>query len=208
MLWNLCMRTYPCVCYLHGYVPGLPDGILPYEKLGKICYKCWYNLWPFGIFSPFWYAAPRKIWQPCCYNPLKHRYIRAHMSYWVANGHNKGQFYVFARFLFVVQRKQYICTYLQQVLVVNRPIIARPSHLPRNGRWLALFWRTETNRWGYSSNVRESFCLLILNGVFMYTIRQILVKIVSYDIWNCCTAKIGFILSVKIESYDTICRIV
>jgi hypothetical protein len=21
-------------------------------------------LWPFGIFSPFWYIVPRKIWQP------------------------------------------------------------------------------------------------------------------------------------------------
>jgi hypothetical protein len=32
----------------------------------------WYSLWPFGVFfgplvnfSPFWYVAPRKIWQPC-----------------------------------------------------------------------------------------------------------------------------------------------
>jgi hypothetical protein len=24
----------------------------------------WYILWPFGIFLPFWYAVPRKIWQP------------------------------------------------------------------------------------------------------------------------------------------------
>jgi hypothetical protein len=23
------------------------------------------TLWPFGIFFPFWYVAPRKIWQPC-----------------------------------------------------------------------------------------------------------------------------------------------
>jgi hypothetical protein len=28
----------------------------------------WYILWSFGIFSPFWYAVPRKIWQPwCCF---------------------------------------------------------------------------------------------------------------------------------------------
>jgi hypothetical protein len=25
----------------------------------------WYILWPFGIFFPFWYVVPRKIWQPC-----------------------------------------------------------------------------------------------------------------------------------------------
>jgi hypothetical protein len=32
----------------------------------------WYVLWPFGTFkvnwykfSPFWYVAPSKIWQPC-----------------------------------------------------------------------------------------------------------------------------------------------
>jgi hypothetical protein len=25
----------------------------------------WYNLWTFGIFFPFWYVVPRKIWQPC-----------------------------------------------------------------------------------------------------------------------------------------------
>jgi hypothetical protein len=24
----------------------------------------WYALWSFAIFSPFWYVAPRKIWQP------------------------------------------------------------------------------------------------------------------------------------------------
>jgi hypothetical protein len=25
----------------------------------------WYILWSFGIFFPFWYVVPRKIWQPC-----------------------------------------------------------------------------------------------------------------------------------------------
>jgi hypothetical protein len=24
----------------------------------------WSILWPFGIFLPFWYVVPRKIWQP------------------------------------------------------------------------------------------------------------------------------------------------
>jgi hypothetical protein len=24
----------------------------------------WYILWLFGIFFPFWYVVPRKIWQP------------------------------------------------------------------------------------------------------------------------------------------------
>jgi hypothetical protein len=24
----------------------------------------WYILWYFGIFFPFWYVAPRKIWHP------------------------------------------------------------------------------------------------------------------------------------------------
>jgi hypothetical protein len=25
----------------------------------------WCSSWYFGIFFPFWYFAPRKIWQPC-----------------------------------------------------------------------------------------------------------------------------------------------
>jgi hypothetical protein len=25
----------------------------------------WYSLYLFGIFLPFWYEGPRKIWQPC-----------------------------------------------------------------------------------------------------------------------------------------------
>jgi hypothetical protein len=25
----------------------------------------WYSSWYFGIFFPFWYFVPRKIWQPC-----------------------------------------------------------------------------------------------------------------------------------------------
>jgi hypothetical protein len=38
-----------------------------------------FNVWSFGIFSPFWYAVPRKIWQPIvvpiklwqpCFNPM------------------------------------------------------------------------------------------------------------------------------------------
>jgi hypothetical protein len=24
-----------------------------------------YILWLFGIFLPFWYVVPRKVWQPC-----------------------------------------------------------------------------------------------------------------------------------------------
>jgi membrane protease YdiL (CAAX protease family) len=24
----------------------------------------WYILWLFGLFFPFWYVVPRKIWQP------------------------------------------------------------------------------------------------------------------------------------------------
>jgi hypothetical protein len=24
----------------------------------------WYIMWEFGIFFPFWYFVPRKIWQP------------------------------------------------------------------------------------------------------------------------------------------------
>jgi hypothetical protein len=59
--------------------PGLPDGLFSKQKyqfwvnLGGSCnVRCWYILWPFGIFStvlgyfhPFWYVMPRKIWQPC-----------------------------------------------------------------------------------------------------------------------------------------------
>jgi hypothetical protein len=53
--------------------------------------RCWYILWPFGqfsghfvyfmalklilwsfgIFSPFWYIVPRKIWQPCFLFPWR-----------------------------------------------------------------------------------------------------------------------------------------
>jgi hypothetical protein len=25
----------------------------------------WYTCWSFGIFFPFWYVLPRKIWQLC-----------------------------------------------------------------------------------------------------------------------------------------------
>jgi hypothetical protein len=28
------------------------------------CIAVWYILWSFGIFLPFWYVVPRKIWQP------------------------------------------------------------------------------------------------------------------------------------------------
>jgi hypothetical protein len=24
----------------------------------------WYSFWSFGIFPPFWWVVPRKIWQP------------------------------------------------------------------------------------------------------------------------------------------------
>jgi hypothetical protein len=27
--------------------------------------EIWDILWSFGIFSPFWYVVPRKVWQPC-----------------------------------------------------------------------------------------------------------------------------------------------
>jgi hypothetical protein len=69
------------------WVPGLPDGLFSSQKfqLGYILEGlamediCVFNsrlvnfpsnryiLWPFGIFSPFWYIftrLPRKIWQP------------------------------------------------------------------------------------------------------------------------------------------------
>jgi hypothetical protein len=67
--------------------PGLPDGIFAYQYTQFGCIseglgmkKCWctlrplgmYILWPLGTvcahlvyFVPFWYVAPRKIWQPC-----------------------------------------------------------------------------------------------------------------------------------------------
>jgi hypothetical protein len=32
----------------------------------------WYILWQFGIFFPFWYDTPRKIWQPCVSLPVRH----------------------------------------------------------------------------------------------------------------------------------------
>jgi hypothetical protein len=30
-----------------------------------------YILWLFGIFPPFWYVVPRKIWQPCLDRPFR-----------------------------------------------------------------------------------------------------------------------------------------
>jgi hypothetical protein len=35
---------------------------------GHLAYftSIWYIFWPFGIFFPFWYVVPRKIWQPWC----------------------------------------------------------------------------------------------------------------------------------------------
>jgi hypothetical protein len=39
-------------------VVGLFDGDLVYFT------NIWYILWLFGIFFPFWYVVPRKIWQP------------------------------------------------------------------------------------------------------------------------------------------------
>jgi hypothetical protein len=42
----------------------------------------------------------------------------------------------------------------------------------------------------------------------IYTIQQILVKIVSYNFWKCHTTNTGLILSVEIMLHDTICRIV
>jgi hypothetical protein len=66
--------------YLSG--AGLPDGIFSKPKIaiwvnfgGSCSERCWYILRPFGIFCwfyghlvyfiPFWYVAPRTIWQPC-----------------------------------------------------------------------------------------------------------------------------------------------
>jgi hypothetical protein len=70
-----------------GCRSGLPDGIfskiLIWADFGGTCIKWktlvyfkviwstmfaafWYILWLFGIFFPFWYVVPRKIWQPCC----------------------------------------------------------------------------------------------------------------------------------------------
>jgi hypothetical protein len=31
----------------------------------KYVMAIWCILWSFGIFSPFWFFVPRKIWQPC-----------------------------------------------------------------------------------------------------------------------------------------------
>jgi hypothetical protein len=39
----------------------------------------WYSLWPFGTFPPFWYFAPRKIWQPC-FLRRRRRYLSAFVS--------------------------------------------------------------------------------------------------------------------------------
>jgi hypothetical protein len=42
-------------------------------------------LWLLGLFSPFWYVVPRKIWQPCCggqYLSLRKIHVRK-------NGHKR-----------------------------------------------------------------------------------------------------------------------
>jgi hypothetical protein len=69
-------------------------------NLGKYCadlewkmfvyfMEIWYILWQFGtvvviwcccgnlVFSPFWYTASRKIWQPCCWQPLRPFVVRS-----------------------------------------------------------------------------------------------------------------------------------
>jgi hypothetical protein len=48
----------------------------------------WNILWPFGIFPPFWYVEPRKIWQPWLvgdYEELQRFYInyRAPIKAWI-----------------------------------------------------------------------------------------------------------------------------
>jgi hypothetical protein len=58
-----------CICPLHRPILRL-FGIF----CGHLVYfvAIWYILWPFGIptlctfgiFFPFWYVGPRKIWQP------------------------------------------------------------------------------------------------------------------------------------------------
>jgi hypothetical protein len=86
------MIFIPKQCYVHGYVPVLPDGIHNFKPkipswvsfvwhfLWPFClFYCqmvyfmasWYNLLPFGIFSPvFGKFGQRKIWQPWHVHPL------------------------------------------------------------------------------------------------------------------------------------------
>jgi hypothetical protein len=54
---------------LFGYLPeGLAMEVIvrPFGLFyGHLVYfvAIWYVFWLFGIFFPFWYVAPRKIWQ-------------------------------------------------------------------------------------------------------------------------------------------------
>jgi hypothetical protein len=87
---KFCFINFPANCHLI-VVPGLPDGLFSNQKskfglileglameddgtfyvlLVHFTVFC-YILWTFGIvrgnlvyFPPFWYFAPRKIWQP------------------------------------------------------------------------------------------------------------------------------------------------
>jgi hypothetical protein len=38
--------------------------ILLFLKPFGVFTAIWHILWSFGIYLPFWYVAPRKIWQP------------------------------------------------------------------------------------------------------------------------------------------------
>jgi hypothetical protein len=38
--------------------------LCPFNGQMVYCMAIWYILWSFGIFYPFWYDVPRKIWNP------------------------------------------------------------------------------------------------------------------------------------------------
>jgi hypothetical protein len=99
---------------------GLPDGTFSNQtsKFGKILQGLamdevgifygpffyftviWYVLLPLVIFcgnlvyiSPFWYVAPRKIWQPCCWR--QHRYVYAQGESFILSESLKSVFAAF-----------------------------------------------------------------------------------------------------------------
>jgi hypothetical protein len=60
------------MAYFQTQIPQLGNTleVLAMEDVGLFCghlvyfTAIWSVLCPFGIFFPFWYDAPRKIWQP------------------------------------------------------------------------------------------------------------------------------------------------
>jgi hypothetical protein len=67
--WHIFKTKIPILVNLGGFCIGRCWYILWTlgPIYGRLVYfeAIWYILWLFGIFFPFWYVVPRKIWHPC-----------------------------------------------------------------------------------------------------------------------------------------------